>query len=84
MVVITSMCKSDRENFYRAKMPAENPTNAITDPTIPRLIIRNPIDRPYSLLNLANSALSKPPPTLTIRANIRRDKNNTGTGIKRL
>jgi hypothetical protein len=49
-------------------MPAENPTNAITNPTIPRLFIRNPTDRPYSLLNLTNSALSRPPPTLTIRA----------------
>jgi hypothetical protein len=35
-------------------------------------------------LNLANPALSKPPPTLSIMAIARREKNNCGMVLKRI
>jgi hypothetical protein len=46
--------------------------------------MRDPIDRLCSLLNLANPALSKPSPTLSIMANARREKNNCGMALRGL
>jgi hypothetical protein len=46
--------------------------------------MRDPIDRPCSLLNLANPALSNPPPTLSIMANARREKNNCSMVLRGL
>lgn len=48
------------KSFFRSKKPAENPTNGITNSTILHPFMRDPIDRLYSLFNLANPALSKP------------------------
>jgi hypothetical protein len=46
--------------------------------------MRDQIDRPCSLLNLANPALSKPLPTLSIMANARREKNNCSMALRGL
>ena len=46
--------------------------------------MRDPTDRACSLLNLANPALSKPPPTLSIMTNARREKNNCGMALRGL
>lgn len=79
-----SYARAIKKSFFGSKKPAENLTNGITNATIPHLFMRDPIDRPCSLLNLANPALSKPPPTLSIMANARREKNNCSMALRGL
>ncbi|HZC48923.1 MAG TPA: hypothetical protein VE244_07695 [Nitrososphaeraceae archaeon] len=49
------------KSSFRSKKPAENLMNGITNSTISHPFMRDPMDRPCSLLNLANPPLSKPP-----------------------
>jgi hypothetical protein len=76
--------RAKKKSFFGSKKPAENLKNRSTNSTIPHLFMRDPIDRLCSLLNLANPALSKPPPTLSIMANARREKNNCGMALRGL
>lgn len=79
-----SYARAIKKSFFRSKKPAENLTNGITNSNIPHLFMRDPTYRACSLLNLANFALSKPPPTLSIRTNARREKNNCGMALRGL
>jgi hypothetical protein len=64
------------ENNFLGPISGENPTNGITNSTNFPPFMRNQLDRLCSLFNLANPAVRKPPPSLPIKANARRDKNN--------
>jgi hypothetical protein len=79
-----SYARGKKKSFFGSKKPAENLSNGSTNSTIPHLFMRDPIDRPCSLLNLANPALSKPPPTLSIMTDARREKNNCGMALRGL
>lgn len=64
------------ENNFLGPISGENPTNGITNSTNSPPFMRNQLDRLCSLFNLAYPAVRKPPPTLPIKANARRDTNN--------